>query len=140
MDQDIVGDYIRFAGACPVCGGEAACWGGQVLVRERLEWSIEADCPACGPSASCGSGGIPDDLRERLIGECGPGHVDLPRPDARAAVVMKVIRAGSDLDLSQARGALQALRSGQYTGTMPEIELLARRLRAAGVAARAVRS
>lgn len=134
-----VGEYVSFAAACPVCRGEAPCSGGQALISDRLEWSIEADCAVCGPSAVCGSGDVPADLRERLLGERGPARLDLPQQGARTAVIMKVIRATLNVELNEARKMLQAVQSGQSAATLPEIEQLARRLRTVGVEARAVR-
>ncbi|MFJ1706324.1 hypothetical protein [Kitasatospora sp. NPDC088346] len=104
-------DYLRFHAACPVCREVAPCW----------------------------SGDLPADLRGRLIGECGPARLAFPRQGLRTAVAMKVIRATFDVELSEARPMLQAVQSGRYAATLPEIEQLARRLRAAGVEARVVR-
>ncbi|MFF7993438.1 hypothetical protein ACFZDG_27055 [Kitasatospora xanthocidica] len=130
-----VGEYVSFAAACPVCSGEAPCSGGQVLIFDRLEWSIDADCAVCGPSVGCGSGDTPADLRERLIGEHGPARLELPQQGARTAVIMKVIRATLDVELKESRKMLHAVQSGQHA-----IEQLARRLRAVGVEARTVRN
>lgn len=66
------------------------------------------------------------------------------RPDGpvSVAVVMRVLRAvpGAELDLAEAREAARRVLTGEWTGTLPETERLARRLRAAGVAAEAVRA
>lgn len=134
-----VGEGVSFVATCPVCGGEVSCSGGQALVFGRLEWSVEADCAVCGPSVVCGSGDVPADLRERLLGEHGPGRLGLPRQGVRTAVVMKVIRATLNVELKEARRVLQAVQSGRYVATLPEMEQLAMRLRAVGVEARAVR-
>jgi hypothetical protein len=52
---------------------------------------------------------------------------------------MKVIRAEFALDLRATKEMLNELRAGRHTGTLPEIEKLARALRASGVDARALR-
>jgi hypothetical protein len=128
--------------ACPRCGGRAATTGGQVLVSGRLEWSLETACPACGGLAVCGRDDTPAELRERLLadGECGPAVLEVSGSGTPVVVtVMKVLRAEPGLRLSDARTVVEEVRSGGFTGTMPEMARLADVLRAAGVEARAVR-
>lgn len=55
-------------------------------------------------------------------------------------MIMKVLRACLGLDLADAKTELRRVLSGDYSGTLPEMELLAERLRAAGVAVEATRS
>ncbi len=50
---------------------------------------------------------------------------------------MKVLRAELGGDLAQTKRTLQQIRVGMFVGTMPEVALLALRLRAAGVEAEA---
>lgn len=52
---------------------------------------------------------------------------------------MKVLRAELGGDLAQTKGTLELIRAGVFTGTMPEMTLLAHLLRAAGVEAEAER-
>jgi hypothetical protein len=59
-------------------------------------------------------------------------------PSARSAVIMRILRAELGLDLAGVRSVLTEVVTGAYSGTMPEIELLARKLRASGVDAVAV--
>ena len=140
MKPDIVGDQVRFIAACPGCGQSAPAQGGQALVFGRLEWSIETECPACGPIVACGRRDIPTELRERLLRH-RPAQLELTRDgdDGRTAAIMKVIRSELALDLRATREMLKELQAGHRTGTLPEIEKLARALRASGVEARAVR-
>ncbi|MGA4798432.1 hypothetical protein [Streptomyces lavendulocolor] len=142
MSGDMVAEYLRWMAACPRCGGRAATTGGQALVSGRLEWSLETACPACGGLAVCGRDDTPAELRERLLadGECGPAVLEVPESGTTVVVsVMKVLRAELGLRLSDARAAVEEVRSGGFTGTMPEMARLADVLRAAGVEARAVR-
>ncbi|GAA2437615.1 hypothetical protein [Streptomyces lavendulocolor] len=142
MSEDMVAEYLRWMTACPRCGGRAATTGGQALVSGRLEWSLETACPACGGLAVCGRDDTPAELRERLLagGECGPAVLEVPGSGPTVVVtVMKVLRAELGLRLSDARAVVEEVRSGGFTGTMPEMARLADVLRAAGVEARAVR-
>lgn len=52
---------------------------------------------------------------------------------------MRELRAELGLGILHAKGALRRVRSGDYAGTLPEVELLARGLRASGAAAATVR-
>ncbi|MFI1768373.1 hypothetical protein ACH41H_40900 [Streptomyces sp. NPDC020800] len=53
---------------------------------------------------------------------------------------MRILRTELGIDLVDAKAVLRRVLSGEYTGTLPEMELLARKLRASGVAAVAARS
>ncbi|WTW94554.1 hypothetical protein OG216_14680 [Streptomycetaceae bacterium NBC_01309] len=46
---------------------------------------------------------------------------------------MKILREGAPMSLSTARERCADILSGRYAGTLVEIELLARRLKATGV-------
>lgn len=142
MSQEPVEDSVRFTTACPACGSAAAATGGQSLVLGRLEWSVETACPACGPTAVCGHGETPAELRERLLdgGEHSPAQLYLTgEGHDRAVPALRVLRAQLGMDLGTAKAALRDIRSGRYTGTLPEIAHLVAALRTAGVGARAVR-
>ncbi|MFF4953326.1 hypothetical protein [Streptomyces chattanoogensis] len=52
--------------------------------------------------------------------------------------VMRVLRAELGIDLTDVKVVLERVLAGAYSGTLPEIECLARRLRAAGIDAVAV--
>ncbi|MFF5934048.1 hypothetical protein [Streptomyces sp. NPDC012508] len=87
----------------------------------------------------CG-GDLPGERREQMLAEHGPVTLHVPGAcSASGAVIMRVLRAELGLDLLHAKAALRRVRSGDYAGTLPEVELLARGLRASGVAATAVR-
>ncbi|WAU82432.1 hypothetical protein O1Q96_23380 [Streptomyces sp. Qhu-G9] len=53
---------------------------------------------------------------------------------------MRVLRAELGIGLDGARAVLEQILAGQYAGTMPEMELLARKLRASGIEAAASRA
>ncbi|MDJ0466680.1 hypothetical protein [Streptomyces sp. H27-C3] len=46
---------------------------------------------------------------------------------------MRVLRAELGLDLTNTKALLHQVLAGAYSGTLPEMELLARRLRASGI-------
>ncbi|MFF4039023.1 hypothetical protein [Streptomyces sp. NPDC001816] len=52
---------------------------------------------------------------------------------------MRVLRERLGVGLTEVRALVEQVVAGEYGGTLPETELLARRLRAAGVDAVAVR-
>ncbi|MEV5204503.1 hypothetical protein [Streptomyces sp. NPDC053720] len=52
---------------------------------------------------------------------------------------MRVLRAELGIDLMKARAVLRRVLDGNYSGTLPEMEHLARALRESGMAAAATR-
>ncbi|MFC5915360.1 hypothetical protein [Streptomyces pulveraceus] len=52
---------------------------------------------------------------------------------------MRVLRAELGIDLKNAKAALRRVLDGDYSGTLPEMEHLARVLREAGIVASATR-
>lgn len=88
--------------------------------------------------AACG-GVLPSELRGRLLSEGGRALLKVD-PSARNAVIMRVLRVELGLDLASVRSVLTKVVTGVYSGTMPEVELLARKLWASGIDAVAVQS
>ncbi|MFI7286003.1 hypothetical protein ACIBRY_05000 [Streptomyces anulatus] len=82
---------------------------------------------------------LPDHLRARMLAEGGAARLVLPEAPVRRLPVLRVLRTDDGRTLPQARALLELILGGGHHGTGPEIELLARRLRAAGIAAEAVR-
>ncbi|WP_233416626.1 hypothetical protein [Streptomyces sp. N35] len=56
-------------------------------------------------------------------------------PSTGKAAVMRVLRAELGVGLGGVRAVLEQVLTGQYAGTMPEMEFLARKLRASGIEA-----
>ncbi|MFE0462423.1 hypothetical protein ACFW1A_24525 [Kitasatospora sp. NPDC058965] len=82
---------------------------------------------------------MPAWLRERVIRAQGTVRLELPSQGVRTALVLKVVRAMTAVGPTAAGPLLRSLRSGRHPATLPELERLARALRAAGVEARTVR-
>lgn len=138
MTQQPVYETIEHPAVCQGCGARLECQGVRALVDGSLRWDVECTCRICGSSmASCG-GALPDELRERILDEHGPVTLLVNAP-ARNVAIMRVLRAELGIDLTDARAVLDRILAGDYSGTLPEVELLARRLRAAGIAAAAAR-
>lgn len=137
MDQTVF-ESIRYSAECQDCGAELECWGVQVLVHGSLRWDTESRCPACGFAiADCG-GDLPSELRGRLLSEQGPARLQVD-PSARNAAIMRVLRAELGVGLSEVKTLLREVLAGTHSGTMPEMEFLARKLRESGVDAVAAR-
>ncbi|MEV6330567.1 hypothetical protein [Streptomyces sp. NPDC051909] len=143
--EPIVCASVTYPEACPDCGARLVGHGVQALVGDRLRWDVESSCVACGYAvAACDTGPPPPGHRVRLLAEHGPAVLRLGDEPASGrvsvSVVMRVLRAlpGSRPDLAQARDEARRILAGEWTGTLPETERLARGLRAAGVAAEAV--
>ncbi|MET9604165.1 hypothetical protein ABZZ17_03760 [Streptomyces sp. NPDC006512] len=137
MDQT-VSEAIGYSAGCPDCGAELECWGVQTLVHGSVVWDTESRCAACGFAvADCG-GELPSALRGRLLSERGPARLQVD-PTARNTAVMRVLRAELGIGLAEVKTLLREIAAGTHSGTMPEMEFLARKLRASGVDAVAVR-
>ncbi|MER5914047.1 hypothetical protein ABT124_27095 [Streptomyces sp. NPDC001982] len=122
---------------CPDCGAPARWHGLQALVGDSLRWDTETVCPECGAAVAVCGREVPDDVRPRLLIEHGAAVLRLEPPVDRVAV-MRVLRRELDLGPAQVGSVLERVLTAGYEGTLPEIELLARRLRDVGVGAAAV--
>jgi len=60
-------------------------------------------------------------------------------PSARNVVIMRVLRAELGLDLAGVRSVLNEVVDSAFSGTMPELEFLPRKLRASRVNSGAVK-
>ncbi|NBE53130.1 hypothetical protein [Streptomyces boluensis] len=139
MGEPVLVESIRYSAACQGCGGEAAWCGVQALVAGALRWDVESTCPPCGFAVAICDGDLPDELRDRLLSEHGRATLRVS-PPTRNAAVMRVLRAELGIGLDGVKAVLERVLTGRYSGTLPEMELLARKLRAAGVEASASRA
>lgn len=139
MEKSILAQSIRYSAMCQGCGAEAEWCGVQALVGEALRWDVELTCPDCGFALAVCGGDLPEELRGRLLSEQGRARLRVA-PPMRNAAIMRVLRAELGIGLDGVRAVLEQILAGQYSGTMPEMELLARKLRASGIEAAASRA
>lgn len=130
---------IHWSAACDVCGAALHCSGTQAVVGDRLRWDEEHVCPGCESTVLVCDDTLPDHLRTRMLAEHGAARLALSDIPGRRLPILRVLRADGGRTLPEARALLELMVGGGHHGTGPEIELLARRLRAVGVAAEAVR-
>ncbi|MEU5537933.1 hypothetical protein [Streptomyces sp. NPDC020362] len=140
MDEQMVFASVTYGEVCQGCGADLECHGVQLLVDGRLRWDVESMCSACGSALFACGGDVPGERRDQMLSEHGPATLHVISPSARNVAVMRVLRAELDIDLVDAEAVLRRVRSGDCSGTLPERELLSRKLRAAGLAAVATRS
>ncbi|MFF3446981.1 hypothetical protein ACFYXJ_07565 [Streptomyces sp. NPDC002667] len=139
MEKSILAESVRYSAACQGCGAEAEWCGVQALVGEALRWDVESTCLACGSVLAVCGGDLPEELRGRLLSEHGRAGLRVA-PPTRNAAIMRVLRAELGIGLDGVRAVLEQVLTGQYSGTLPEMELLARKLRASGIEAAASRT
>ncbi|MET7746259.1 hypothetical protein [Streptomyces sp. NPDC005385] len=139
MEKSILAESIRYSAVCQGCGAEAEWCGVQSLVGEALRWDVESTCPACGFALAVCDGDLPKELRDRLPSERGRARL-LVAPSTKNAAIMRVLRAELGISLDGVRAVLEQVLTRQYSGTLPEMELLARKLRASGIEAAASRT
>ncbi|MFE5795791.1 hypothetical protein ACFQ8C_24900 [Streptomyces sp. NPDC056503] len=139
MEKSILVESIRYSAACQGCGAEAEWCGVQALVGEALRWDVESTCPACGLDLAVCDGDLPEELRGRLLSEYGQARLRVA-PPTRNAAVMRVLRTELGIGLEDIRAVMEQVLAGLYSGTLPEMELLARKLRASGILATASRT
>ncbi|MFC4517619.1 hypothetical protein [Streptomyces ehimensis] len=138
MEQDIF-ESVRYSAMCQDCGDELECCGVQALQDSRLRWDVESTCSACGFTVAMHGRDLPSERREQILTEHGPATLRVLSPTARSAVIMRVLRAELGTDLVNAKSVLRRVLSGDFSGTLPEMELLARKLRASGIPALSTR-
>ncbi|GGR62383.1 hypothetical protein GCM10010251_93950 [Streptomyces aurantiogriseus] len=138
MEQAVF-ESVRYSAACQDCGAELECWGVQALVDGRLRWDVESTCSACGFAVAVCGGAVPAEQRDQMLSEHGPARLQVSGPSAEWVAIMRVLRAELGIDLTSAKTVVRRVLSGDYSGTLPEMEHLARKLRESGVAAVATR-
>ncbi|MEU5902431.1 MULTISPECIES: hypothetical protein [unclassified Streptomyces] len=138
--QQTVYESITYSAPCPDCAAELKCTGSHALVGDRLQWDVASTCSACGCRLLACGDDLPRQRRDQILAAYGPAKLRVSGPPTKNVAVMRVLRAEfDDMDLVTAKTLLLRLLSGDCTGTLPEMELLARKLRAAGVTAVATR-
>ncbi|WAZ25872.1 hypothetical protein STRCI_007398 [Streptomyces cinnabarinus] len=137
--QSAVFESVTWAAPCPECGAELECHGVQALVTGRPRWDVESVCSACGFALAACGGELPVERREQLLAVHGPARLRVSDPRARHVLIMRVLRAGTGLDLVSAKAEARRVVSGEYSGTSAEMEYLAGKLRACGVGVAVVR-
>jgi len=137
--EPLVTESVTYTEVCGVCGARTKYVGTQTLVDGRLRWDVEWSCAACGSMAAACGGDMPAARREQMLAEYGPTRLRIGGAVAAAdrLAVLRVLRKALGLDPTGAKAKLRAVVDGDVTGTRPEVERLARRLRDAGVAAEA---
>ncbi|MCX5115047.1 hypothetical protein OOK13_42735 [Streptomyces sp. NBC_00378] len=139
MEQAVF-ESVRYSAECRDCGAELECWGVQALVDGRLRWDVESTCSACGSVvAACGAD-VPAERRDQMLSEHGPARLQVSSPPTKSVVIMRVLRAELGIDLKCAKAVLNRVLDGDYSGTLPEMEHLARALRESGIAAAVTRT
>lgn len=138
MEQAVF-ESVRYFAECQNCGAELECWGVQALVGGRLRWDIESACSACGFAVAVCGGDMPAERRDQMLSEHGAARLQVSGPPTKSVAIMRVLRAELGIDLKNAKAALHRVLDGDYSGTLPEMEHLARTLRKSGIAAAATR-
>ncbi|WP_151770325.1 hypothetical protein [Streptomyces abyssomicinicus] len=139
MEQGVF-ESVRYAAVCQDCGAELECRGVQALVDGRLRWDVESTCSTCGFAVAVCGGAMPAERREQMLSHHGPVWLRVSAPPSKSVVIMRVLRTELGIGLTDARAALRRVLDGDYSGTLPEVEHLARALRKSGIAAVATRT
>ncbi|WP_329212376.1 hypothetical protein [Streptomyces sp. NBC_01708] len=82
---------------------------------------------------------MPTEQRDQMLSEHGPARLLVSSPRTKSVAVMRALRAELGIDLKTVKAVLRRVLDGDYSGTLPEMEYLARTLRKAGIAAAATR-
>ncbi|MEV0375827.1 hypothetical protein AB0I10_39920, partial [Streptomyces sp. NPDC050636] len=75
---------------------------------------------------------MPAERRDQMLSEHGPARLRVSSPPAKSVAIMRVLRAELGIDLMKAKAVLRSVLDGDYSGTLPEMEHLARTLREYG--------
>ncbi|MFC9279088.1 hypothetical protein [Streptomyces collinus] len=137
--EQVVFESVSYGAVCQNCGAQLECQGTQVLVGGRLRWDVEAKCSACGWAAAVCGGMVPAERRDQMLAEHGPARLYVSSPAASVVAIMRMLRAELGVDLTTAKAVARRVMTGDYAGTLPEMEHLARKLRECGITATAKR-
>lgn len=138
MEQAVF-ESVRYTAVCQDCGAELECWGVQALVDGRLRWDVESTCSTCGFAVAVCGDALPAERRDQMLSEHGPARLQVSTPPVKSVAIMRVLRAELGIDVTDARAVLRRVLDGDYSGTLPEAEYLARALRKSGIVAVATR-
>ncbi|KAB1982817.1 hypothetical protein F8144_29820 [Streptomyces triticiradicis] len=138
MEQAVF-ESVRYSAMCQDCGAELECWGTQALVDGRLRWDVDSTCSACGCAVAVCGGDVPAERRDQMLFEHGPARLQVSSPPTKSVAIMRVLRAELGVDLKGAKAVVRRVLNGDYSGTLPEMERLARKLRESGITAVATR-
>ncbi|WP_284574262.1 hypothetical protein [Streptomyces sp. 2P-4] len=137
--EQTVSESVRYAAVCQDCGAELECRGVQALVGGRLRWDVESTCSTCGFTVALCGGSMPAERRGQMLSEHGPARLQVSSQQGQSVAIMRVLRTELGIDVTDARAALRRVLDGVHSGTLPEMEHLARMLRKSGIAAVAAR-
>ncbi|MEU1783608.1 MULTISPECIES: hypothetical protein [Streptomyces] len=138
MGQAVL-ESITYSAVCQDCGARLECCGVQALVDGSLRWDVEVTCSVCGFAMAVCDDVLPSDLRDQLLSEHGAAWLRVTSPWGKSIAIIRVLRAELGLDLTEAMTALDRVLAEEFSGTLPEMEFLARKLRSVGVSAVAAR-
>ncbi|MEU6492475.1 hypothetical protein AB0D09_13620 [Streptomyces sp. NPDC049097] len=139
MEQAVFAS-VTYSAMCPDCGAATECHGVQSLADGRVRWDVESTCSSCGFALALCGGDMPSERREQLLAEHGPVTLRVLGASSNNVVIMRVLRAELGIDLAATRAVLHSVLSGDCSGTLPEMEHMARTLRASGITAVATRA
>lgn len=123
---------------CVQCGAPLLSVPAQIVVEDRLEWSISSTCSSCKAQIECcGRDEIPDEFRQVLLARDGVARVRVNPESARAlrVPILRVLRRNG-ATLEEATDTFKRLTGTGLTGTQAEMRLLANRLDAINAATR----
>ncbi|MER6452766.1 hypothetical protein ABT270_09075 [Streptomyces sp900105245] len=137
--EQVVAESVSYLAVCRNCGARMECWGTQALVGGRLRWDVESSCSACADALAVCDGTVPAERREQMLAEHGPARLHASGPSATGVAIMRVLRGELGIDLASAKALAHRVVNGDCTGTLPEMEHLARKLQESGITAAATR-
>lgn len=109
------------------------CCGVHGLIGGSLRWDVESVCSACGQTTTDYGQDLPARLWERLLADHGTATLHVTDPSVERVTVMRVPRAALGAGLTEAKAVVGRVLAGAHSGTLPEAENLARKLRGAGL-------
>ncbi|MFC4040199.1 hypothetical protein ACFO1B_17350 [Dactylosporangium siamense] len=116
------------------CGGTRQVSVSEFAAGDRHEWGVFVHCAGCGHTTQeCGDGELHPRLRAAIIAEFGLARLRAdPEVNRPLRVRLLAVLRRDGLTLAAAAGAYALLTGDGLTGTPVEMELLGKRLTAAG--------
>lgn len=130
----MISETGTYSEPCGRCGEQADCSASEALINNRPRWDTECTCPACGKVWHAGGPGpSPSHVRRAIIEDNGISVLRVPDPDESTTTIMKVLRDFDRISLSEAKRAVETLRTNGRPGTLVEVTKLASHLKAEGI-------
>ncbi|MEV0355638.1 hypothetical protein AB0H71_06180 [Nocardia sp. NPDC050697] len=130
---NFVSESAPYATTCDRCGKTFDARVTEALVGDDHRWDLDAHCPHCDLAwCECAIEPATAGMRNAILAANGFTVLKVEKGSVTTASVMRAVRIACFLSLSEARSVADELVTSGRAGSLVEVEVLARLLRASG--------